>query len=164
MASEEPGIGLKIMLGISMLIIASGLIMKCKKSFEGEGSSGGGDNPFSCGIMEKWSSDDDVFNALQGTWVMENEDYYGSYKIQFTGRGGHRWKKEAGGSEWVDGGDLKLFEIKKYEHTTKMNQGPEYLVRYDSDLGTMSFDINCISGLTIASDRYPQYGIAFIKQ
>lgn len=74
-----------------------------------------------------FASDDDVFNALQGTWVMENEDYYGSYKIQFTGRGGHRWKKEAGGSEWVDGGELKLFEIKKYENNTKMNQGSEYL-------------------------------------
>lgn len=164
MAQKQAGKGTMILAYFSLAIVVLGLGIKCKKSFDDDPESAASENPFTCGVMDKWSSDDDVINALQGTWVMENEDYYGKYKIQFSGHGGSIWKMDAGGTDWIDKGTVSLSEIKKYDNATKMNQGAEYYITYDVNVGSMSFDINCISGLTIASDRYPEYGIAFVKQ
>lgn len=164
MEQKQAGKGTLILGYLTLIMIVVGLAIKCKNSFADGGESITNENPFTCGVMDKWSSEDDVINALQGIWVMENEDYYGKYKIQFSGRGGNIWKMDAGSTDWIDKGTVSLSEIKKYDNVTKMNQGAEYYLTYDVNVGSMSFDINCISGLTIASDRYPQYGIAFIKQ
>lgn len=163
MEQKKTGKGTIVLGYLSLAMVVVGLAMKCKNSFS-EGNSGSGQNPFSCSAMDKFTSDSDVINALAGTWVMENEDYYGKYKIQFSGNSATVWKMDAGTTEWKDHGNMTLEEVKKYVHITKMNQGPEYHISYDAEIGSMSFDINCIGGLTIASDRFPEYGISFIKQ
>ncbi|WP_296143390.1 hypothetical protein [uncultured Flavobacterium sp.] len=162
MARKKKRIGtILLSCGMFTLVILA-LIIECN-DYDKESPSGSS-NPFGCSTMKNWSSDEDVINALKGTWVMENEDYYGKYKIQFSGRTAFAWKMEEGGNEWKDYGNLYFEEIKKYEHVTKMNQGPEYLISFKSPIGTMKFEINCIGGLVMPSDRYKNYGIAFIKQ
>jgi hypothetical protein len=115
--------------------------------------------PLSRTEIESWKNDEDILKSLQGTWVMTNDEYYGKRKFKFEGKTGRSWKMESGSNEWKDDGKITFDYTTKYEFNTKMNQGAEYSITYDTDLGSITFDVNVISGLFVKSDRYT-YGIS----
>jgi hypothetical protein len=115
-----------------------------------------------CSEIQSWKNDDDIIKSIQGTWEMEHDDYYGKRKFQFNGKTGKSWVMEPNTNQWKEDGSLKFRYIEKYENATKMNQGPEYLMNFETELGSFTFEVNCVSGFFVPSDRFT-YGVSLIK-
>ena len=115
-----------------------------------------------CSEIQSWKNDEDIINSIQGTWEMKNDDYYGRRRFQFTGKNGKSWKKEPNSNVWVEDESFKFRYSEKYEFNTKMNQGNEYLLNFETGLGSYTFEVNCVSGLFVPSDRYT-YGVSLLK-
>ena len=161
--SNKMSFGTKFMLVFSILCIAVGFY-KCTRNAFGTSSENPEDSskPLACDVIQSWNGEQDILNSLQGTWVMENEDYYGKRKFQFSGNSGKCWKMEKGTDEWKDEGNISFDYSKKYENTSERNQGAEYEVAYKSEVGWFTFKIDCVSGIYMPSDRYT-YGISLLK-
>ena len=115
-----------------------------------------------CSEISTWNNEEDIIKSIQGTWVMKQDDYYGKRKFQFNGKNGKSWKMEPNSNVWVEDKSFKFRYSEKYEFNTKMNQGPEYLLNFETELGSYTFEINCISGFFVPSDRFT-YGVSLLK-
>ena len=43
-----------------------------------------------CSEISTWNNEEDIIKSIQGTWVMEQDDYYGKRKFQFNGKNGKK--------------------------------------------------------------------------
>ena len=153
--------GMYLLIVFGIVCIAMGAY-KCTKSFAGGDKSESVKKELSCEEIKSWESDDDIINSIQGTWVMDNVDYYGKRKFQFTGRTGRCWIMRNDSDEWVDDGTLEFEYSKKYDFNTKRNLGTEYAFSFKGNIGSFPFEADCVSGFFVPSDRYT-YGIALLK-
>lgn len=151
------------MLAFTILCFAFGFY-KCTRSVFGSSSENSESNnkPLTCVTIQSWKNDQDIINSLQGTWVMENEDYYGKRKFEFSGNSGRCWKMESGSREWKEEGSISFESSSRYDSNTKRNLGTEYTLSYKGPVGWFSFDVDCVSGISVSSERYT-YGISLLK-
>ena len=156
-------IGTKIMFAFSMLCVAFGFY-KCVGTVFGSSSEKKETTKelLACEEIQSWKSDQDIINSLQGTWVMENDDYYGKRKFLFSGNSGRCWKMESGSSQWREEGTISFESSSRYDHNTRRNQGTEYVLSYKGPIGWFTFDVDCISGIAVPTDR-STYGISLVK-
>lgn len=162
-ATNKMSLSTKFMMVFSLLCIAVGFY-KCVGSVFGSSSesSEASNEPLACETIKSWKSDQDIINSLQGTWVMENEDYYGKRKFQFSGNSGTCWKMDNGSNEWKEEGSITFESSSRYDSNTKRNVGTEYILSYKGPIGWFSFDVDCVSGISVPSERYT-YGISLLK-
>ncbi|TRW21465.1 hypothetical protein FMM05_20150 [Flavobacterium zepuense] len=131
--------GLKLLFIFGILCIGMG-IAKLVKTFTPNETLG-------CKEIQSWKSEADIIKSLQGTWEMDHDEYYGKRRFQFSGRSGKSWIMRKGSNRWEDDGVINFEYYKTYEHNTQRNYGTEYYISYDAELGSISFEADCIIGL-----------------
>ncbi|WP_277017314.1 hypothetical protein [Flavobacterium lindanitolerans] len=159
--TEKTSLGVKIMMVFTFICVITGF-KNCTDTLSKDSSEEPENKPLGCEIIQLWKSDQDIVNSLQGTWVMEHEDYYGKRKFEFSGNSGKCWIMEKGGNVWKEQGTIIFEESTRYDHNTKRNVGTEYILSYKAPIGWFSFDVDCIAGISVPSERYT-YGISLLR-
>jgi len=159
--TEKTSLGVKIMMVFTFICVITGF-KNCTDTLSKDSSEEPENKPLDCDTIQSWKSDQDIVNSLQGTWVMEQEDYYGKRKFQFSGNSGKCWIMEKGSNVWKEQGPIVFEESTQYKYNTKRNVGTEYILSYKGPIGWFTFDVDCISGISTPSERYT-YGISLLK-